>query len=64
NRHLVLKATHPSPLGANKGGWFGCKHFSKANQYLIEHDLTPIDWNHLVDPEEATTPSKELLVGQ
>ena len=43
-RHLVLKATHPSPLGANKGGWFGSKHFSKANAYLQSNSLTPIDW--------------------
>ena len=33
-KHLVLEATHPSPLGANKGGFFGCKHFSKCNKYL------------------------------
>ncbi|KAJ3051767.1 hypothetical protein HK097_007230 [Rhizophlyctis rosea] len=46
-RHLVLKATHPSPLGANKGGWFGCKHFSKANEYLKNNGIKPVDWNHL-----------------
>ncbi|KAJ3030715.1 hypothetical protein HDV00_008734 [Rhizophlyctis rosea] len=46
-RHLVLKATHPSPLGANKGGWFGCKHFSKANEYLVKNGVKPVDWNHL-----------------
>ena len=33
-KHLVLEATHPSPLGANKGGFFGCKHFSKCNKHL------------------------------
>ncbi|MGE0179693.1 MAG: uracil-DNA glycosylase [Sphingomonas sp.] len=42
-RHLVLKAPHPSPLSAH-GGFFGCGHFSKANAFLIERGLTPIDW--------------------
>jgi uracil-DNA glycosylase len=40
----VLTATHPSPLGANKGGWFGCKHFSKANDYLKKNGQKEIDW--------------------
>ncbi len=44
NRHLVLTATHPSPLGANQGGFFGTKPFSKANDYLIAHGRLPIDW--------------------
>ena len=43
NRHLVLKAPHPSPLSAH-GGFFGCRHFSKANAFLEQHGLTPIDW--------------------
>ena len=43
----MLKATHPSPLGANKGGWFGCKHFSKCNKLLVECGRQPIDWNQL-----------------
>ncbi len=43
-KHLVLKATHPSPLGANKGGWFGSKHFSKANAYLEANGKGGIDW--------------------
>lgn len=42
-RHLVLKAPHPSPLAAHRG-FFGCKHFSKTNAYLAGHGLTPIDW--------------------
>ena len=42
-RHLVLKAPHPSPLSAHRG-FFGCGHFSKANKWLAEHGLTPIDW--------------------
>lgn len=44
-KHLVLKATHPSPLGANKGGWFGCQHFSKTNLYLKEIGKQTIDWS-------------------
>lgn len=41
--HLVLKAPHPSPLSAHRG-FLGCKHFSKANEYLTAHGMTPIDW--------------------
>ena len=41
--HLVLKAVHPSPLSAYRG-FFGCKHFSKANEFLKEHGEEPIDW--------------------
>ena len=41
--HLILKAPHPSPLSAYRG-FFGCKHFSKANAFLEEHGLEPIDW--------------------
>ncbi len=43
SRHLVLRAPHPSPLSAYRG-FFGCKHFSQANNYLIAHGQTPIDW--------------------
>jgi uracil-DNA glycosylase len=42
-RHLVLKAPHPSPLSAHRG-FFGCAHFSRANEYLSRHDRAPIDW--------------------
>ncbi len=42
-RHLVLTAPHPSPLSAYRG-FFGCKHFSKANRYLQEHGQAPINW--------------------
>lgn len=42
SRHLVLQAAHPSPLA--HGAFFGCKHFSKANDYLSLHGKTPIDW--------------------
>ena len=44
NKHLILKSGHPSPLSANQGKWFNNKHFSKTNQYLIENNITPIDW--------------------
>lgn len=42
-RHLVLEAPHPSPLSASRG-FFGCKHFSQANQYLQDNAQTAIDW--------------------
>jgi uracil-DNA glycosylase len=44
NKHLVLKAAHPSPLAANRGGFFGCKVFSKTNNYLKQNGIEPIDW--------------------
>ncbi|MEK7150370.1 MAG: uracil-DNA glycosylase, partial [Patescibacteria group bacterium] len=43
SKHLILKAPHPSPFSANSG-FFGCKHFSKTNDYLIKTGQTPIDW--------------------
>lgn len=43
-RHYVLSAVHPSPLSANQGGWFGCKHFSKCNEILKNLGKEPIDW--------------------
>ncbi|TCL06824.1 MULTISPECIES: uracil-DNA glycosylase [Sodalis] len=42
-RHHILKAPHPSPLSAHRG-FLGCKHFSKANAFLIEQGQEPIDW--------------------
>ncbi len=42
-KHLILEAPHPSPLSAYRG-FFGCKHFSRANEFLIAHGLEPIDW--------------------
>lgn len=42
-KHLILKAPHPSPLSAYRG-FFGCKHFSRANQFLESYGETPIDW--------------------
>ena len=43
-RNLVLESVHPSPLSANRGGWFGNHQFSQTNRYLIEHGMTPIEW--------------------
>lgn len=42
-RHLVLTAVHPSPLSAYRG-FIGCGHFSQANNYLLQHGQTPINW--------------------
>ena len=42
-RHLVLQAPHPSPLSANRG-FFGCGHFTKANDYLLSKGREPINW--------------------
>lgn len=42
-KHLILKALHPSPLSAYNG-FFGCKHFSKANAFLKENGSKEIDW--------------------
>lgn len=46
-KHLVLTAPHPSPLSAYRG-FFGCKHFSRANEFLVNNGQTPIDWQ--IDP--------------
>src|SRR6185295_7993419 len=43
SHHLILKAPHPSPLSAHSG-FFGCRHFSRANAFLESHSLPPIDW--------------------
>ncbi|MGK7388753.1 MAG: uracil-DNA glycosylase [Candidatus Cyclobacteriaceae bacterium M2_1C_046] len=42
-RHFVLEAAHPSPFSAHNG-FFGCRHFSKTNEFLVGKDLKPIDW--------------------
>lgn len=44
DRHLILKAAHPSPFSAHRG-FLGCQHFSRANAYLTEHGMSPIDWS-------------------
>ena len=43
-KHLSLKTVHPSPLSASRG-FFGCRHFSKTNEYLISKNIKPIDWS-------------------
>lgn len=43
NRHLVLRSVHPSPLSAH-AGFFGCRHFSKTNEYLVKMGIDPINW--------------------
>ena len=43
HKHLVLECAHPSPLSAHNG-FFGCRHFSKANDYLVAQGQTPIEW--------------------
>ena len=45
-KHHVLKAAHPSPFSADKG-FFGCKHFSRTNELLVQHGVDPIDWKIL-----------------
>ena len=44
SRNLVLESVHPSPLSANRGGWFGQHQFSRCNDYLSQHGLSPIAW--------------------
>lgn len=44
SKHLVLTSGHPSPMSANQGKWFGNKHFSQANDYLVQHGKMPINW--------------------
>lgn len=43
SKHLILEAPHPSPLSASRG-FFGCRHFSKTNEYLTAHGIEPIKW--------------------
>lgn len=43
-KHLVLRAAHPSPFSADKG-FFGCRHFSKTNEWLMKKGMQPIDWH-------------------
>ena len=46
-QHLVLRSSHPSPLGANHGGWFNEHQFSRANQFLIDHKSKKIEWSNI-----------------
>jgi dipeptide transport system substrate-binding protein len=57
-KHLILQSPHPSPLSSYRG-FFGCKHFSKANSYLKQHGREPIDWQL---PELASSPEKSKNV--
>ena len=45
--HLILESVHPSPLSANRGGWFKNGHFKKANEYLIGHGAKEINWKNI-----------------
>lgn len=55
-KHYVLKAAHPSPFSADKG-FFGCRHFSKTNNILVQNGIDPIDWR--IDPP---IPDSELRI--
>ena len=44
SKHLILESVHPSPLSANRGGWFGNHHFSRCNAYLQQNGIAPIQW--------------------
>lgn len=46
-KHLILKTSHPSGLSCNRG-FFGSKHFSKCNEYLLKHSRTPIKWESIL----------------
>lgn len=46
NNNLIITANHPSPLSANQGGFFGTKPFSRANEFLVKHGMSPINWNN------------------
>lgn len=65
-RHCIIQSNHPSPLSANKGGFFGTKPFSGANRYLTYNKCEPIDWrthNGMVGPrgtEESREPFRPL----
>ena len=45
--HLILESVHPSPLAANRGGWFGNGHFVKANEYLRKNGVKEVKWSNL-----------------
>jgi uracil-DNA glycosylase len=58
-RHCVLKAPHPSPLSAHRG-FLGCRHFSRANQYLESQNQAPVDWSLPPRAELADMTSGDL----
>lgn len=45
--HLILECVHPSPLSANRGGWFGNNHFKKTNEYLRKNGINEIKWSNI-----------------
>ena len=59
DRHLILKAAHPSPFSAHRG-FLGCRHFSSANAYLTEHGKSPVDWSLNSDQPQLTLSIKLL----
>ena len=59
-KHLILTAPHPSPLSAYRG-FFGCRHFSKANAFLEANGLEPIDWQI---EDLGTMPAGQKVFGQ
>lgn len=62
-KHFILTANHPSPMSANRGGWFGCKHFSKANEILASLNQPTIDWR-IEECEEAQQLTIDSLLEQ
>ncbi len=46
SQHLILKSVHPSPLSSYRG-FFGCRHFSKVNEYLDRYEISPINWDSI-----------------
>ncbi len=59
-KHLILTAPHPSPLSAYRG-FFGCRHFSRANAFLKANGLEPIDWQI---EDLGTAPAGQKAFGQ
>jgi uracil-DNA glycosylase len=51
-KHCILTSVHPSPLSAHRG-WFGCRHFSKANRYLTGKDRQAVDWRTANNPQSS-----------
>ena len=58
DKHFLLKAAHPSPFSANKG-FFGCRHFSKTNELLIQQGYSPIDWKLFTPTQQQIKFSNE-----
>ncbi len=58
DKHFLLMAAHPSPFSANRG-FFGCKHFSKTNELLIQQGYSPIDWKLFTPTQQQIKFSNE-----